>query len=82
MRYSLAISVHSYSFVDQRLSAPAQDDLAICETISGMTICSGIIKVSYHALLFELLFIDMHRNSAIKGLGLKYVPVQRHCLTL
>ena len=56
---------------------PAQDDLAICETSSHMTICSGIIKVSYrHALLFELLLIDMHHNSTRKGLGLNYVPVQ------
>ena len=45
-----------------------------------MTSCSGIIKVSYHALLFELLLIDMHRNSTRKGLGLKYVPVQCHRL--
>ena len=26
--------------------------------------------------------MDMHRNSTRKGLGLKYVPVQRHRLTL
>ena len=35
-----------------------------------------------HSVLFELLLIDMHHNSTRKGLGLKYVPVQRHCLTL
>ena len=45
-------------------------------------ISRGIIKVTYHALLFELLLIDMHRNSTRKGLGLKYVPVQRHRLRL
>ena len=44
------------------------------------TSCSGIIKVSYHALLFELLLIDIHRNSTRKGLSMKYVPVQRHRL--
>ena len=30
--------------------------------------------VSYHALLFELLLIDIHHNST--RTGLKYVPVQ------
>ena len=48
---------------------------------SRMTSCSGIIKVSYHALLFEPLLIYLHRNSMRKGLGLKYVPVQHHRLT-
>ena len=57
-------------------------DLAICKTSSRTTICSGIIKVSYHAMLFELLLIDMHCNSTRKWLGLKYVPVQRHRITL
>ena len=76
------LSVHSYSFIDQRLSVPVQDDVAICETSSRTTSCSGIIKVSYHALLLELLLVDMHRNSMRKRLGLKYVPVQLHCLTL
>ena len=37
--------------------------------------------VSYHALLFELLLIDVHHNSKRTGLGLKYVPVQHHRLT-
>ena len=32
----------------------------------------------YHALLFELLLIDVHRNSTRTGLGLKYMPVYRH----
>ena len=37
--------------------------------------------VSYHAVLFEQLLIDMHCNSTITGLGLKYMPVQHHRLT-
>ena len=35
-----------------------------------------------HSVSFELLLIDLHRNSTRKGLGLKYVAVQRHRLTL
>ena len=37
--------------------------------------------VTYHALLFELLLLDVHRNSTRTGLGLKYVPVQDQRLT-
>ena len=37
--------------------------------------------VTYHALLFELLLLDVYCNITRTGLGLKYVAVQHQRLT-
>ena len=51
--------------------------------LRATTSCSSIYVVSYHALLFELLLIDvhMHLNCTRTGFEVSYVPVQRHRLT-
>ena len=57
----------AYSFIDQRLLASVWRRPGYVRQFCAATSCYSIQLVSYHALLFELLLIDMRRNSRRTG---------------
>ena len=69
-------SKHAYLFIDQRLLAPAWRWPAwLCKTSPPPRLVAGShlqqYIVSYHALLFELLLIDMYQNCTRTGFQLR-----------
>ena len=55
-------SKRAYSFIDQRLLVPAWRQPGYVKQLRATTSCCSSYIISYHALLFELLLIDMHSN--------------------
>ena len=60
-------SKRAYSFIDQRLLVSTWRQPGHVKQLSVTTSCCSSYIISYHALLSELLLIDMHRNCTRTG---------------